>query len=96
MSDTKDTATEYPIPGGDINAFAHVQLSASLDRIASCASVKVDGDEIRLYLGDLSVTLPADTWRPIVDALTEALEHVTDESWGLVPVDTSRITGAGK
>lgn len=77
MSDTQPT--DYPIPGGDVIGRASARLSATLAHISSAASVEIDSvgeGNISLYLGDLSVDMPATTWRPIVDALNAALAEV--------------------
>ncbi|KLO25868.1 hypothetical protein ABW16_21360 [Mycolicibacter heraklionensis] len=66
----------HSIPGGDVGSFAHVQASFHLERIPNCAGVTVNSLGIRLYLGDLAVTMQPDVWRPIIAALNAALAEV--------------------
>lgn len=49
-------------------------------QISPIASVDRDGDDVTLFLGDVSLSLPVEVWRPIVDALSLVIgpEHPVD------------------
>lgn len=74
MSDTD--RTNHPIPGGPIKGFAHIQVSSIMRDIFSCADVEAEAGELRLHLGDLALSFPVETWRPIIAALNAALVEV--------------------
>lgn len=74
MSET-DRTNKHPIPGRDID-MTYVSLSSSMTRISSAACVGIDGDAIRLHLGELDIHMPVDVWRPIIAALNAALAEV--------------------
>lgn len=74
MSEQQDTNRRHPIPGGEVDGLATVHLSACITDISSCAYVGQDErGRIRFYLGDLMLSLPVETWRPIIAALNAAL-----------------------